>query len=114
MSKRKLQAVLSTAVDSAAYNSSSLLGSEASADEPDTIVDVVEDQDCHFESQAGEEQSELSEPNDCLATAGECQPRSAYSSRDTLSYDIGEIVVECKSEEEVILKLRSLPAPHKY
>ena len=59
----------STAVDSAACNSLSLLGSEASANEPDTIVDVVEDQDCHFESQAGEEQSELSEPNDCLATA---------------------------------------------
>ena len=101
MSKRKLQAVPSTAVDSAACNYSSLLGSKASADEPDTIADVVEDQDCHFESQAGEEQSELSEPNDCLATAGECQPRSACSSRDTLSYDIGEIVVECKSRKKL-------------
>ena len=92
----------------------SLLGSEASADEPAANVDVVEDQDCHFKSKAGEEQSELSEPNDCLAAAGECQSRSACSSRDTLSYDIGEIVVECKSEEEVSLKLWSLPAPQKY
>ena len=45
----------STAVDSTACNSSSLLGSEASADEPDTNVDVVEDQDCHFERKAGED-----------------------------------------------------------
>ena len=75
----------STAVDSTTCNSSSLLGSEASADEPDTNVDVVEDQDCHFKSKAGE----MSEPNDCLAAARECQPRSACSSSDTLSYDIG-------------------------
>ena len=75
----------STVVDSAASacNSSSLLELEASADKPDTNVDVVEDQDCHLESKEGEEQSELSEPNDCLAAAGECQPCSKCSSRDT-------------------------------
>ena len=70
----------STAIDSAASTcySASLLGSKASADELDTNANVAEDLDCHFENKADEEQSELSEPNDCLAA---------------LSYDIREIVV---------------------